>query len=321
MLSELDALPSVQLGDYTLRFELEELTPFGHEIAKKELREEDDIKKQAVEELRDMLRLQEEKGLTVPLDSDDWLVRFLRPCKYYPKSACELIQRYYQFKVKHSEIYNDLMPSREENVFKNNIISVFPNRDQLGRRVLLLELGTPWNHKQVNLDEVFKGCVLFLEAAMLEPETQVHGAVVIFDMNGLSLQQVWQFTPAFARRIVEFLQEAVPLRLKALHVVNQPKIFNMVFAMFKPFLKEKLRNRIYFHGSDMSSFQKHITPDCLPTCYGGTLDIPKVRGDQWYELLRQCDKEYEAINSYGYKADLLAKENKENKKNNKNGKK
>lgn len=41
---------------------------------------------------------------------------------------------------------------------------------------------------------------------MLEPETQVAGAVVIFDMDGLSLQQTWQFTPSFAKRIVDFLQ-------------------------------------------------------------------------------------------------------------------
>lgn len=30
-----------------------------------------------------------------------------------------------------------------------------------------------WKHKEVSLDEVFKGCVLFLEAAMIEPATQV----------------------------------------------------------------------------------------------------------------------------------------------------
>lgn len=91
MLSELDALPSVQLGDYTLRFELEDLTEFGRETAIKELRETDEVKLQAVEELRELLREQEKKGLTVPLDHDDWLVRFLRPCKFYPKSASELV--------------------------------------------------------------------------------------------------------------------------------------------------------------------------------------------------------------------------------------
>lgn len=88
-----------------------------------------------------------EKGLSVPSDNDEWLIRFLRPCKFYAKSAFELIRRYYQFKVKHSEIYNDLTPSREENVFKSNMMAVFPNRDQLGRRVLLLELGSEYKLK------------------------------------------------------------------------------------------------------------------------------------------------------------------------------
>lgn len=72
--------------------------------------------------------------------------------------------------------------------------------------MLVLELGKKWKHQKCTLDEVFKGVVLFLEAAMMEPESQVAGAVVIFDMDGLSLQQVWQFTPPFAKRIVDWLQ-------------------------------------------------------------------------------------------------------------------
>lgn len=164
--------------------------------------------------------------------------------------------------------------------------------------VLLVER---WKHKQVTLDEVFKGAVIFLEAAMLEPETQINGAVVIFDMDGLSLQQTWQFTPPFAKRIVDWLQDSVPLRIKAIHIVNQPKIFNIVFALFKPFLREKLRSRIIFHGTDRESLHKYMSPKVLPACYGGILELPRIDGDQWYQLLVMCDAEYEAINSYGYK--------------------
>lgn len=312
MLSELDALPFVKLGDYTLRFELEDLSPFSQEVAFRELRETPENKENGVKELRKLL--QQEPDLVVPLDNDDWLIRFLRPTKFYPQSAFELIKRYYSFKVKHHEIYNDLVPSNEENIFKANILSVFPNRDQLSRRILLLELGKKWNHKEVSLDEVFKGVVLFLEAAMLEPETQVNGAVVIFDMDGLSLQQAWQFSPPFAKRIVDWLQDSVPLRVKAIHIVNQPKIFNMVFALFKPFLKEKLRNRIYFHSTDRESLHKHIAPKCLPKEYDGTIDLPRVSGNQWYELLLKCDQEYLALNNYGY---IKEREAKDRKKKNK----
>lgn len=164
-----------------------------------------------------------------------------------------------------------------------------------------------WKHKEVSLDEVYKGCVVFLEAAMLEPETQVHGAIVIFDMDGLSLQQTWQFTPQFAKRIVDWLQDCMPLRIKAIHIVNQPKIFNVVFALFKPFLREKLRNRIIFHGTDRKSLHSHISPQNLPPVYGGTSDIPRVNGDQWYDLLLKCDREYAAINSYGYNKNGITK--------------
>lgn len=111
-------------------------------------------------------------------------------------------------------------------------------------------------------------------------------------MDGLTLQQTWQFTPPFAKRIVDWLQEAIPIRLKNLHIVNQPYIFNVVFALFKPFLKEKLKKRIVFHGTDRKSLHKYISPDCLPKDYGGNLDIPPIDGKDWYEYLLLCDVEY-----------------------------
>lgn len=69
----------------------------------------------------------------------------------------------------------------------------------------------------------------------------------------------------------------------------------MVFALFKPFLRDKLRSRIIFHGTDRKSLHKYISPKCLTDAYGGSLDMPNSRidGSQWLELLIMCDKEYE----------------------------
>lgn len=66
----------------------------------------------------------------------------------------------------------------------------------------------------------------------------------------------------------------------------------MVFKLFKPFLKEKLRSRIVFMGSDRKMLHDYISPKCLPDKYGGTLSIPSVTGGQWLELLLMCDKEF-----------------------------
>lgn len=299
MLTDMEELPSLKLGDFTLELELGPPSAELQEVAKRELRESPELQKEALARLKELLAA--ESDLKIPLDNQAWLIRFLRPCKYYPESALKLVQNYYSFKVKHSNVYDNLKPSRERNIFEQNILTVLPNRDQHGRRILIIELGKKWKHNKCNLDEVFKGCVLYLEAAMLEPTTQIAGAIVIFDMDGLSFQQTLQFNPPFAKRIVDWLQDAMPLRIKNIHIVNQPYVFNMVFALFKPFLREKLKSRIIFHGTDRKSLHQYISPKCLPDCYGGTLQITRVTGPQWLELLLMCDQEYEAINSYGYK--------------------
>lgn len=40
------------------------------------------------------------------------------------------------------------------------------------------------------------------------------------------------------------LQDAFPARIKGLHIVNEPSIFGTVFAVVKPFLKEKTVKRV-----------------------------------------------------------------------------
>lgn len=299
LLSDLTETPTIQLGSFTLRLEVEEPSPELLEKARRELRETPDQASQSITELQDLLR--EETDLIAPLNNVAWLMRFLRPTKFYPESALNLVKNYYSFKVKHKNMYDGLVPSKEINIFNHDILTVLPMRDQDGRRILVIQLGKKWKHNKCSLDEVYKGAVLFVEAAMLEPETQICGAEVIFDMDGLSLQQTWQFTPPFAKRIVDWLQDSVPLRIKGIHIVNQPYIFNMVFALFKPFLREKLRSRIIFHGTDRDSLHKYLSPKVLPECYGGTCNVRRVTGPEWYELLQLIEKEYEAINSFGYK--------------------
>lgn len=58
-------------------------------------------------------------------------------------------------------------------------------------------------------------------------------------------------------------------------------------------IKKKLCLQIIFHGTDRASLHKHLYPACLPECYGGTLNVPRVSGPQWHELLLIVEKEYD----------------------------
>lgn len=56
MLSDVDEIPAIELGDLTLRFELEDLDDVGLEVAERELRETPERKACAIEELRTLLK-------------------------------------------------------------------------------------------------------------------------------------------------------------------------------------------------------------------------------------------------------------------------
>lgn len=65
-----------------------DMSPEAVEIAKNELRETDEVKEKAIEELR---RLLHENTNLHFRDDDDFLLIFLRPCHFYPESALKMV--------------------------------------------------------------------------------------------------------------------------------------------------------------------------------------------------------------------------------------
>jgi hypothetical protein len=52
-----------------------------------------------------------------------------------------------------------------------------------------------------------------------------------------------------------------------MHIVNQGWSFDAMFQIFKPFLNDHMRSKLFMHGSDMQSLHKHISPQHLPKKY------------------------------------------------------
>lgn len=269
------------------------------EKARIELRETPDVVKQALAELRELIK--DEKSLFVPVDSDEFLLKFLRPTKFYAKSAFKKLKAYYKFREEYPQYCRDLLPSSNREAFQHSVLSILSPRDQHGRRIMLIESGERWNPRLVSVEQVFRATQVALEGAMREPKSQICGVIVIMDMKGLTFSHIFQFTPSYAKMALEWTQECIPVRIKAVHVLNQPYIFNILLAMFRPFIAEKLRTRLHLHGSNMQSLLAHVDPKALRKRHGGLLPDPEITGEVLWEMLRHYEDDYKSIISYGYK--------------------
>lgn len=133
----------------------------------------------------------------------------------------------------------------------------------------------------------------------MEPETQIHGLLYIIDLSNLTFLKTLHFTPQRIMRMIDFIQGKVPGRIKALHIVNQPSLFQPIFLAAKPFLSDKYGSRLFLHGTNYKSLHQHIAPECLPKCYGGLLDMELSYGRETYQLLEPFEKYFEDLQAYG----------------------
>ncbi|XP_032668664.1 clavesin-1 [Odontomachus brunneus] len=273
--------------------------PEAKALAEKQLRETEENVKNGIETLKKLL--QEKPNLYYNTD-DEILMTFLRPCKFYPKSALDLMQRIAEFKEKNAALLHNPLPSSEQDaLLNNNIINVLTTRDHKNRRILLVHSGKLWDPSKVTSDQMFRLFYIIHTLAVLEPETQIYGCVVIMDFDGLSMKQVMGLSPSFSMRLLSFIQDAMPLRLKEVHFVKQPFLFNMVWQMFKPFVKEKLKKRMFFHGTKMSSLHSHIPPSHLPKNYGGELPEINYTSADWYPVALNFEHKMQEWSTFGFR--------------------
>ncbi|XP_025203441.1 alpha-tocopherol transfer protein [Melanaphis sacchari] len=268
-------------------------------LAEREIRETPEQAQKSLAELRQLL---EERNELTYKDTDEYLTIFLRPTHFYAESAYNLMKRLATFRDKNEKIVGNPLPREEKKLFtENNVVNVLVDRDQKNRRVLIINMGSAWDPKNLNSEQLFKVLYLIQIASLVEEETQVRGAVIIIDFHGLSTKQVMAMSPSFAMTLLLYIQEAMPLRMKEVHIVRQPFLFNMVWPMFKQFVGEKLKKRLFFHGNKMSSLHKYLDVNMLPGDYGGKKPKLNYSSADWYPVLQDLQSYIADWNTYGLK--------------------
>nr|XP_050039171.1 alpha-tocopherol transfer protein-like [Dermacentor andersoni] len=274
------------------------------DVARRELGETPAVKRTALEELRQLIS--GEPSLNCPTD-DDFLVKFLRARKYDTQSAFENVKKYFKVRRDRPELFEDLTPSSipfDVVCRKHQLLTVSRQTDPLGRTVLLTKIGS-WNSDICSLNDYFRVGLALCECFLLRLDCQIRGIVVIVDLKGLNVYHLPYYTPSVIRTLVSLIQECFPLRLKKIYIINNPPIFDFLFAIAKTFLKAKLAKRIRLFGYNLTELHQLVPDDVISKEHEGTNG--SFDYDQLERELKTAENFFQALSSYGYRETLSTK--------------
>ncbi|XP_055261004.1 SEC14-like protein 4 isoform X1 [Moschus berezovskii] len=104
---------------------------------------------------------------------------------------------------------------------------------------------------------------------------RVDTAVMVFDMEGLSLRHLWKPAVEVYQQFFAILEANYPETMKNLIVVRAPKLFPVAFNLVKSFMGEETRRKVVIMGGNWKQeLLKFISPDQLPVEFGGTMTDP-----------------------------------------------
>ncbi|XP_059419634.1 alpha-tocopherol transfer protein-like isoform X2 [Carassius carassius] len=205
------------------------------------------------------------------------------------KEKAELLINYHKLRQECPEITADLRPSSVIGLLQNNYHGVLRSRDDAGSRVLIYRVGQ-WNPKEFTAYEVFRVSLITSELIVQEWETQRNGLKAIFDLQDWCFAHALQINPSLAKKISSVLTDSFPLKVRGIHLINEPIFFRPVFAMIRPFLPDKIKQRIHMHGSSYAqSLCDYFPKAILPPEYGGTGPIIDEVCQDWTEYIMQSE--------------------------------
>eukprot|EP00092_Neocalanus_flemingeri_P070398 GFUD01086404.1.p1 GENE.GFUD01086404.1~~GFUD01086404.1.p1 ORF type:complete len:162 (+),score=22.82 GFUD01086404.1:215-700(+) len=135
---------------------------------------------------------------------------------------------------------------------------------------------------------------------------EMTGIVALIDMEGFGWDHIMQLTVEYIRNVVSLVQNSFPIRFREIHIINESYLFDVTYALVKPFLSEKIRNRISFHGSDFESLHRAISPAILPRDYGG--DQQTFNNCQLKEALENLENYFQELQGFGYTNNIVPSE-------------
>jgi hypothetical protein len=179
---------------------------------------------------------------------DQFLVTFLRGCKYSLEKAKQKYDLFFTLKTHLAAGFKGRDPQDKRNLEILNIgmLTILPKAHTPGSPRYLLGRPSVFDTDKYTTDDMLKVMTFAYDALLMEDDDFViSGVVFIGDASNVNLKHVVVFNnPVTAKQQTMVTQDAYPVRQKAMHVLRMPSIMVVALNLMKSFLNEKNQARV-----------------------------------------------------------------------------
>jgi hypothetical protein len=148
-----------------------------------------------------------------------------------------------------------------------------PNPTSHNRKMIILRLISD-DIDDMNFNDVVKFFFMMSDIRLITPDTPQQdvcdGEVPIFDMNRVSYRHLSKVVISTVRLYMKYTQEAHPVHVKQIHIINCNPIIDKIIYLIKPFIRAENFKMINFHTKGSDTLFKYIDRESLPDEYGGS---------------------------------------------------
>lgn len=208
-------------------------------------------------------------------DDDQFLLSFLRGCKFSLEKAKSKIDKFYTLRTKYPDFFgafdadeatiraiinagweikrfNCIWFKKIIHIYAwiyvlNSIILLLPKPlHEHGARIILIRQGALPADKYTI--EHFIRAVSHLQEIIIREDDHaiISGVISIIDIEDCTTAHVMQMTPSVMKKMSVHAEEAVPLRPQQQHFIHIPSGFETVFNAMRPLMTKKQQNRVSF---------------------------------------------------------------------------
>ncbi|KAJ2949510.1 hypothetical protein O0L34_g15432 [Tuta absoluta] len=223
--------------------------------------------KQLVQQMREWLNTQPH----LPKDVDDRVLeRFIHSCYFDLEKAQTAADLFFTIRGSAGELVTNRDPLSPAMQKALKIVKLGQIKISGNRQLWIWQLNDPGLD---NYDYLQDAKVFFLstDAWLLNNEEFSEADVVLMDVKDISLKFITKFNVSVAKKMSKYQEDAMPIRLKQIHIVNAPPFIDKLYGLMKPFLKHEITEMIHFHGPKSDTLHQYLSKEDLPSDYGGTL--------------------------------------------------